>query len=150
MAHGESDEIVSKKGIGLAPPNINVTPLVDVLLVLLIIFFVIQPQREAKFESQIPQKPQENDSNAPVPPSDLLMVDVKSGIGMEQTVELNSKPMSLLELGETLKSLLEQRPDKAVFLKAPKDKPYDDIVKVIDTMKGAGAQPIGLQVDFLQ
>jgi biopolymer transport protein ExbD len=111
---------------------------------------VIQPQREAKFESQIPQKPQENDSNAPVPPSDLLMVDVKSGIGMEQTVELNSKPMSLLELGETLKSLLEQRPDKAVFLKAPKDKPYDDIVKVIDTMKGAGAQPIGLQVDFLQ
>ncbi len=150
MAHGEADEIRATKGLGLAPPNINVTPLVDVLLVLLIIFFVIQPQREAKFESQIPQKPQENDSNAPVPPSDLLMVDVKSGIGMEQTVELNSKPMSLLELGETLKSLLEQRPDKAVFLKAPKDKPYDDIVKVIDTMKGAGAQPIGLQVDFLQ
>lgn len=151
MAHGSSDEgIPQKRGLGLAPPDINVTPLVDVLLVLLIIFFVIQPQREAKFESQIPQKPQENDSNAPVPPSDLLMVDVKSGIGLDQTVELNSKPMSLMELGETLKSLLEQRPDKAVFLKAPKDKPYDDIVKVIDTMKGAGAQPIGLQVDFLQ
>lgn len=151
MAHGSLDEgIPQKRGLGLAPPDINVTPLVDVLLVLLIIFFVIQPQREAKFESQIPQKPQENDSNAPVPPSDLLMVDVKSGIGLDQTVELNSKPMSLMELGETLKSLLEQRPDKAVFLKAPKDKPYDDIVKVIDTMKGAGAQPIGLQVDFLQ
>ncbi len=151
MAHGSVDEgVPQKRGLGLAPPDINVTPLVDVLLVLLIIFFVIQPQREAKFESQIPQKPQENQENAPVPPSDLLMVDVKSGIGMEQTVELNSKPMSLVELSETLKSLLEQRPDKAVFLKAPKDKPYDDIVKVIDAMKGAGAQPIGLQVDFLQ
>jgi biopolymer transport protein ExbD len=150
MAHGEVDEVPIKRTLGIAAPNINVTPLVDVLLVLLIIFFVIQPQREAKFESQIPQKPQENNKDAPVPPSDLLMVDVKSGIGMEQTVELNSKPMSLVELGETLKSLLEQRPDKAVFLKAPKDKPYDDIVKVIDTMKGAGAQPIGLQVDFLQ
>jgi biopolymer transport protein ExbD len=151
MAHGSADEAIpQKRGLGLAPPDINVTPLVDVLLVLLIIFFVIQPQREAKFESQIPQKPQENQENAPVPPSDLLMVDVKSGIGLEQTVELNSKPMSLVELSETLKSLLEQRPDKAVFLKAPKDKPYDDIVKVIDAMKGAGAQPIGLQVDFLQ
>jgi len=151
MAHGSADEgIPQKRSLGIAAPDINVTPLVDVLLVLLIIFFVIQPQREAKFESQIPQKPQENQENAPVPPSDLLMVDVKSGIGLDQTVELNSKPMSLMELGETLKSLLEQRPDKAVFLKAPKDKPYDDIVKVIDTMKGAGAQPIGLQVDFLQ
>jgi biopolymer transport protein ExbD len=85
-----------------------------------------------------------------VPPSDLLMVDVKTGIGMEQTVELNSKPMSLIELGTTLKDLLEQRPDKTIFIKAPKDKAYGDIVQVIDVVKGAGAQPIGLQIDYLQ
>ena len=64
MAHGTYDESegmgAKKHGLGLAPPNINVTPLIDVLLVLLIIFMVIQPQKEAKFESQIPQKPQEN------------------------------------------------------------------------------------------
>jgi biopolymer transport protein ExbD len=120
------------------------------LLVLLIIFMVIQPQKEAKFESQIPQKPQEQ-SNAPVPPSDLLMVDVKmSGSGLDQQVELNSKPMTLQELATTLKDLLEQRPDKTVFIKAPKDKQYGDIVAVIDTVKGAGAQPIGLQIDYLQ
>src|SRR6185295_13207734 len=95
MAHGEVDEIIQSRKLGLAPPNINVTPLIDVLLVLLIIFMVIQPQKEAKFESQIPQKPQENDKNAPVPPSDLLMVDVKmSGGGLDQQVELNSKPMT--------------------------------------------------------
>jgi biopolymer transport protein ExbD len=58
--------------------------------------------------------------------------------------------MSLQELGATLKDLLEQRPNKAVFLKAPKDKYYGDIVYVIDTLKGAGAQPIGLQIDFLE
>ncbi|MFL6213052.1 MAG: biopolymer transporter ExbD, partial [Blastocatellia bacterium] len=45
----------------MAPPNINVTPLIDVLLVLLIIFMVIQPQKEAKFESQIPEKPKDTD-----------------------------------------------------------------------------------------
>jgi biopolymer transport protein ExbD len=149
MAHGEADEIIPSKKLGLAPPNINVTPLIDVLLVLLIIFMVIQPRNEAKFESQIPQKPQEGE-NAPVPFSDLLMVDVKTGAGLDQTIELNSRQMSLVELGTTLKDLLEQRPDKTVFIKAPKDKLYGDIVQVIDIVKGAGAQPIGLQIDYLQ
>ena len=151
MAYGEVDEGVHPRKLGLAPPNINVTPLIDVLLVLLIIFMVIQPQKEAKFESQIPQKPQEDVKDAPVPFSDLLMVDVKmSGSGLDQQVELNSKAMSLVELGSTLKDLLEQRPNKTVFIKAPKDKQYGDIVAVIDTVKGAGAQPIGLQIDYLQ
>ena len=151
MAYGEVDEGIHSRKLGLAPPNINVTPLIDVLLVLLIIFMVIQPQKEAKFESQIPQKPQEDIKNAPVPPSDLLMVDVKmAGGGLDQQVELNSRAMTLQELASTLKDLLEQRPDKTVFIKAPKDKQYGDIVSVIDTVKGAGAQPIGLQIDYLQ
>jgi biopolymer transport protein ExbD len=150
MAHGEVEEGIGSKKLGLAPPNINVTPLIDVLLVLLIIFMVIQPQKEAKFESQIPQKPQESQSNV-VPPSDLLMVDVKmQGGGLDQVVELNTKPLTLIELGTTLKDLLEQRPDKTVFIKAPKDKQYGDIVAIIDVVKGAGAQPIGLQIDYLQ
>jgi len=150
MVHAEDEEVMRSRKLGLAPPNINVTPLIDVLLVLLIIFMVIQPQKEAKFESQIPQKPQEQ-SNAPVPPSDLLMVDVKmTGSGLDQQIELNTKAMTLQELGTTLKDLLEQRPDKTVFIKAPKDKQYGDIVAVIDTVKGAGAQPIGLQIDYLQ
>jgi biopolymer transport protein TolR len=150
-AHGESEGSGgSGRSLGLAPPNINVTPLIDVLLVLLIIFMVIQPQKEAKFESNIPQKPQEN-NNTVVPPSDMLMVDVKlQGSGPDQTIELNSRPMTLIELGTTLKDLLEQRPDKTVFIKAPKDKQYGDIVEVIDVVKGAGAQPIGLQIDYLQ
>jgi biopolymer transport protein ExbD/biopolymer transport protein TolR len=79
------------------------------------------------------------------------MVDVKmSGSELDQQVELNSKAMTLQELATTLKDLLEQRPDKTVFIKAPKDKQYGDIVAVIDTVKGAGAQPIGLQIDYLQ
>lgn len=152
MGHGEAEEVAASRKVGISPPDINVTPLVDVLLVLLIIFFVIQPQKEAKFESQIPQKPDESSQNAPVPPADLLMVDVKTGVGLDQNVELNSKPYTLIDLGPVLKDLLEQRPsdNRAVFLKAPKDKPYGDIVYVIDVLKGAGAQPIGLQIDYLE
>lgn len=152
MAHGEVDEGTGSKKLGLAAPNINVTPLIDVLLVLLIIFMVIQPRREAQFESNIPQKPdvQDNKPNV-VPPADLLMVEVDlQGSGLDQTVKLNSKSMSLIELGDTLKNLLEQRPDKTVFIKGPIEKQYGDVVNVIDTVKGAGAERVGLQIDFLQ
>ncbi len=130
-------------------PNINVTPLIDVLLVLLIIFMVIQPHRESKFESQIPKKPRENPEERPTPPPDLLVVEVKTGAGLDQTVELNSTPMSLLELGPVLKEVLEQRLTRTVYIKAPKEKQYGDVVDVIDVLKGAGAQPIGLQIDYL-
>jgi biopolymer transport protein ExbD len=150
MAYGEVEEGFGSRRLGLAPPNINVTPLIDVLLVLLIIFMIIAPTTLAKFETKIPEKPKEDEKNKVLPPSDLLMVEVGSGSGMDQQVKLNSKPMQLPELGATLKDLLEQRPDKTVFIKAPKDKLYGDIVQVIDVVKGAGAQPIGLQIDYLQ
>ena len=159
MAHGTPDESegVPAKKLGLAPPNINVTPLIDVLLVLLIIFMVIQPQKEAKFESQIPEKPKDEQNNPPPPNDTLLVVEVtREGGGLDQQVKLNNRPMPVADLETTLKGILEQRiqnnpeADKTVFIKAPKDKLYGDIVSVIDAVKGAGAQPIGLQIDFLQ
>jgi biopolymer transport protein ExbD len=149
MAYGAGDDIQVEKKAGMAAPYINVTPLIDVLLVLLIIFMVIAPLKPAKFETKIPEKPKEEQTNVEAP-ADLLVVEVKSGSGLAQTVELNSTPMQLPELYTTLKDLLEQRPDKTVFIKAPKDKPYGDIVAVIDAVKGAGASPIGLQIDYLQ
>ncbi|HKP85404.1 MAG TPA: biopolymer transporter ExbD [Blastocatellia bacterium] len=158
MAHGTPDESegTPARKLGMAPPNINVTPLIDVLLVLLIIFMVIQPQKEAKFESQIPQKPRNEDTPA-APNETLLVVEVKrEGNGPEQQVLLNKSPMQLIELQNALKAVLDQRlasnpeADKTVFIKAPKDKRYGDIVAVIDAVKGAGAAPIGLQIDFLE
>src|ERR1044071_1750893 len=110
MAHGTPDESegVPHRKLGMAPPNINVTPLIDVLLVLLIIFMVIQPQKEAKFESQISHKPQ-NDAN-PAPPNEtLLVVEVlREGNGPEQQVLLNKRPMQLIELQNALKAVLDQ------------------------------------------
>lgn len=138
----------ARRKLKLIVPTINVTPLIDVLLVLLIIFMVIQPRREAKFATQIPQKPEAQTVDQPAP-VDLLVVDVKSGIGLEQTIELNSKAMSLVALGVALKAILEQRSDKTVFVKAPRGKAYREIVYVIDMLKGVGAGPIGLQIDFL-
>src|SRR5215472_19033363 len=93
----EKDPFVGKKKGKMAAPYINVTPMIDVLLVLLIIFMIIAPTKPAKFETKIPSKPQE-EKGAVQSFSDLLMVDVKSGAGQDQTIELNSRPMQLPEL----------------------------------------------------
>jgi biopolymer transport protein ExbD len=141
----DEGEFFSRKG-KIAPPLINVTPMIDVLLVLLIIFMIIAPTKPARFQAQVPDKPK---AAGPEPPLSLLMVVVKSGSGLDQTVELNSNAFRLPELATTLRDLLDQRPDRTVYVKAPRNKQYGDILAVIDAIKGAGASPIGLQIDFL-
>jgi biopolymer transport protein ExbD len=119
-----------------------------VLLVLLIIFMVIAPSKPARFETKIPDKPKPDVQDAP--PGETIVVDVKTGSGLDQMVELNRNAMPLPQLEVYLKSLFETRPDRTVFIKARKDKPYGDIVAVIDVVKGAGGSPIGLQIDYLE
>ena len=124
-------------------PNINVTPLIDVLLVLLIIFMVVAPSKPSRFETKVPQKSQNEQAT---PPEDLLMVVIDKN----KQLSLNSTKMTEAELAGRLTSELENRTDKTVIVKAPKALTYGDIAHVIDTIKGAGAEPIGLQVDFLE
>lgn len=127
-----------------ATPFINVTPLIDVLLVLLIIFMVISPMKPARFEAKIPEK-------APPIAGDnkfSLVVTVNS----EGGYQLNSQPAATLdELDALLHRALDGRPEnlKAVFLKAPRALHYGEVVKVVDVMKAAGTTPIGLQIENL-
>jgi biopolymer transport protein ExbD len=131
-------------GTGTAQPDINVTPLIDVLLVLLIIFMVVAPSKPSRFETKVPTKPQEQQQNL-VAPEDLLMVVIdKSG-----NISLNTQKMLIPDLATKLTGELENRTDKTVILKAPKNVQYGSVVSVIDAIKGAGAEPIGLQIDFL-
>lgn len=132
---------------GSAAPNINVTPLIDVLLVLLIIFMVITPLKPHKFETKIPEKPPENVPDNVVPDPGLLVVTVNK----ERKIELNTQPLSAEELAVRLKEEIDKRPQdrRLLFIKAPKELPYGFIVNIIDIVKGAGASPIGLQIDYL-
>jgi len=125
-------------------PEINVTPLIDVLLVLLIIFMVISPAIGRKFAAKLPEKLEQANINYP-----MLVVTVTSG----GDYLLNLDPFSRLEdLQGVLQLTLERRPPegKAVFIKAPRSARYGEIVKVIDVMKAAGSAPIGLQIEDLE
>ncbi|MCS6883842.1 MAG: biopolymer transporter ExbD [Acidobacteriota bacterium] len=135
-------------GAGGAQPDINVTPLIDVLLVLLIIFMVITPMKPHKFETKIPEKPPDKLPEDVQPDPSLLVVTVSK----DRKIELNSQGMSLEDLGTRLKDELSKRPDdrKTLFIKAPKEIPYGFVVNIIDVVKGAGASPIGLQIDYLE
>ncbi len=147
---------------GEATPNINVTPLIDVLLVLLIIFMVITPVKPSRFEAKVPAEPK-NQQNLDVKPNPLTLV-----IGINNStkgVTLNNEAAGDVSdasaLTSKLQEIFKQREnngvfrensneiEKTVFIKSPKSMRYGDVVKVIDAAKLAGASPIGLQVDDL-
>ena len=128
----------SRKRSDSPPPTINVTPLIDVLLVLLIIFMVIQPQKEAKLPVQAPEPAQPGTEPAP----ETLMLTVSGDLRLE----LNTTKIELSELLPLLAELMEQRPLAArqLFIKAPAGLSYGPVVLLIDLAKGAGVVTIGL------
>lgn len=139
---------MSGGGSNDAVPYINVTPLIDVLLVLLIIFMVISPQKPHQFEAKIPEKPPENLPDTPPDPLSLLVTLTKAGGGYK----LNTEELKdITALQDRLFSALNGRPAdrKAVFIKGPRSIHYGEVVKVIDAVKQAGGQPIGLQIEGL-
>jgi biopolymer transport protein TolR len=151
-------------------PNINVTPLIDVLLVLLIIFMVAVPLRPHRFTAKLPSPPQQHD--VPLTPNDRTLVVT---IEPDRTLRLNSlTDMGTVDdsskLSQKLIALFEERTrnkvyraemidrfdvpealriEKTVFIKAPRSIRYGEVMQVMDGLKGTGAEPIGLQLDDL-
>jgi biopolymer transport protein TolR len=144
-----------------AVPYINVTPLIDVLLVLLIIFMVVTPLKPSRFEAKIPSEPDPNQSQD-IKPNPLTLV---VSIAPDLKLKLNTEDMGSVNdtgaLSSRLVALFQQRKEqnayrpgtteveRTVFVKAPRSMHYGDVVKVIDAIKGAGASPVGLQIDDL-
>ena len=147
---------------GEATPNINVTPLIDVLLVLLIIFMVITPVKPSRFEAKVPAEPK-NQQNLEVKPNPLtLVVAINSATkGISLNNEAAGDVSDATALTAKLSDIFKQREangvfrensneiEKTIFIKSPTSVRYGDVVKVIDAAKLAGASPIGLQIDDL-
>ena len=145
-----------------AKPNINVTPLIDVLLVLLIIFMVITPMKPSRFEAKVPAEPK-NQQQLDVKPNPLTLVITINKNTRE--IQLNNDNAGSVDdptaLNAKLTDIFTQRTnngvfrensneiEKTIFIKSPTTVKYGDVVKVIDAAKLAGAQPIGLQIDDL-
>ena len=154
-----------------AEPYINVTPLIDVLLVLLIIFMVITPLRPTRFKADIPTQRDPNEDLSQLKPNPLPLVvsignDLQLKLNQDSAGSVNDTAVLSQRLRQVFQQRKEQRAykvgmetrtdlpeedriEKTVFIKAPRTLRYEEVVKVIDAIKGAGANPVGLQVDDL-
>jgi biopolymer transport protein TolR len=154
-----------------ATPAINVTPLIDILLVLLIIFMVITPLKPARFKAWVPSPPENKDAKispqtlvvAVAPDLSLKLIMGKDVIAEGTVGEAGAVAARLAsewrerklagrwktELAARSDLAPDDRVERTVFVRAPRTVHYGEVARVIDAVKGAGAQPVGLQTEQL-
>ncbi len=137
----------------MSQPHINVTPLIDVLLVLLIIFMVISPMKPSAFKASVPQEPRNTDGVKNNPDTLVVTIERDAAVGMNEkknlaTVDDTKGLIAELErvFGQRAENMNTER---TVFIKAPKSAAYGEVAKVVDAVKISGAAPISLQLDGL-
>lgn len=144
-------------------PDINVTPLIDVLLVLLIIFMIITPNRPGRLDARIPAEPTDQPTVVNHPHTLIVAIDPDERLSLNgQHLTSVTSPDPLIN---ELRTLFERRVEsfalsgndesgrphfeRTVFIKAPTRIPYGQVAKIVDAVRMAGADPVSLQIDDL-
>jgi len=118
--------------------DINITPYIDILLVLLIIFMVITPVKQMDLDIKVPQT-SDSGSKGAVDPSVILVT-----FSERAEIAINSEPIQISRLHDKLYDIYNKRSNKNMFISASVKANYGDVIRIIDIAKGAGVMDIGL------
>ncbi len=121
--------------------DINVTPLVDVMLVLLVIFMVTAPLLHQGVEVKLPKSVSQN---LPKSPEDPLILSITK----REVYYLNETPIPKAQLRERLRLILRNRKDRSVYLKADRNLPYGVVVETMDVLNRLGVENLGMVTEL--
>ncbi len=127
-------------GSGSGPKcDINMTPMIDVLLVLLIIFMIITPMTPHGLEALVPQPPPPGAQASAADNRTVVVI-----IEKDKSMMINTEPTDEQRLGKRLEDIFKTRAERVVFIKGHPDLEYQNVARVIDIAKGAGIDKVGL------